>query len=153
MSNQRHNKHNKHNSRKYKSKHGRKKLSYNKILRSIPKDDLYYQSTIDGDLKRDMDQGEVMYKWYTQKTLLIIRAQNEYNMFIYNSSAHILLNGLRLKGINLGPDLERILTDYIIMFSEATKIAEWDCDYSTMDRLDSLYFIAKRSADFKKLKN
>jgi hypothetical protein len=150
MSYQRRNKHNKHNSHKYKSKHGRKKLSNEKMIRSIPKDDMYYQSTNEGSLKREMDQGEVMYKWYIQKTFLIKRAQFEYNMFIYNSGAHILLNGLRLKGINLGPDLERVLTDYIIMFAEATKIAEWDCDYSKTDIIDSMYFIAKRSANFKK---
>ena len=148
-----HNKHNKHNSHKYKSKHGRKKLSNEKIIRSIPKDDMYYPSTIEGSIKRDMDKGEVMYKWYLLKTSFINNTISEYNMFVYNPGAHILLNGLRFKGINIGPDMERVLCDYIIMFAEAAKIAEWDTDYSTVDTIDSMYFIAKRSADFKRLKN
>ena len=87
------------------------------------------------------------------KTSFINNTISEYNMFVYNPGAHILLNGLRFKGINIGPDMERVLCDYIIMFAEAAKIAEWDTDYSTVDTIDSMYFIAKRSADFKRLKN
>lgn len=135
-----------------KKNHKRKALSLRKYTTAIPRDDLYYPSTLEGQLQREKDEGVILYKWYKRKSEFMERSRIYYNMFVYNPSAHILLNGIELKGLKLGPDIEQILTDYIIMFLEADKKTEWDINNKYGDPyIESMYFIAARSRQFMKL--
>ena len=129
-------------------KHNRKRLSLKKYQKSIPNDDLYYASTEEGQHQRELDDAEVKYSAYQRKILFSERSIKYYNMRIYNSSAHILLNGLKNKGINIPPDIEKILSDNIIMFLDYGRECEWDIPVNNSD-CDSLCFISMVTNNYK----
>lgn len=138
--------------KKYKGrKHNRKKLSNQKYLNSIPIDDLYYPSTKEGQYKRELDEANVKYLAYQRKILFFERSRKYYNMRVYNSPTHILLNGLKNKGINIPSEIEKILSDNIIMFLDYGKECEWDIPVNNSD-CDSLCFISMVTNNYKKLK-
>ena len=133
---------------KYKGrKHNRKRLSLKKYQKSIPIDDLYYPSTKEGEYQRELDEAEVKYSAYQRRIIFIEMSRKYYNMQIYNSSAHILLNGLQNKGINIPSDIERIISEYIIMFLDYGKECEWDIPVNNSD-CDSLCFISMITCNY-----
>ena len=132
-------------------KHYRKRLSLQKYKNSIPIDDLYYPSTKEGKHQRELDEAEVKYSAYQRKILFFERSKKYYNMQKYNSSAHILLNGLKNKGINIPSDVEKKLSEYIIIFLDYGRDCEWDIPINNSD-CDSLCFISMVTSNYKKLK-
>ena len=137
-----------------KRKVNRKKLRTLKETNAIPKDDLYYPSTYDGQIQKKYDEGVVYTRWCKMRYKLQGQAIIYYNMSKYHSGAHILLNGLEQRGVNLGPDIERMLTKYIILFDEYWEADDpnWFVDNNPQINTDyDMYSLSIQAHDFNKI--